>query len=115
MDVIYLSSPFPFSNHKLVFYVCGFSDHFKPEDLRSKITFICHSLFSFNLVSQPIFMILILTFKKYLILVALGLHCLCGLSLVTANRAYSSVWYLGFSLWWLLLLLSTGARACRLP
>ena len=35
----YLSSPFPFSNHKLVFYVCGFSDHFKP-NLKSKITFI---------------------------------------------------------------------------
>ena len=72
---VYLSSPFPFSNRKLVFYVCGFSDHFKCDDPRSKITFTCHNLFSFNLVSQPIFMILILTFKKYLILIALGLHC----------------------------------------
>ena len=34
----------------------------------------------------------------------------CGLSLVAVSRAYSSLWYTGFSLWWLLLLWSTGSR-----
>ena len=33
-----------------------------------------------------------------------------GLSLSTANRGYSSLWPVGFSLWWLLLLDSTGSR-----
>ena len=36
-----------------------------------------------------------------------------GLSLVAASRGYSSLWYAGFSLWWLLLLRAwaLGARA----
>ena len=33
-----------------------------------------------------------------------------GLSLVVASRGYSSFWCAGFSLWWLLLLPSTGSR-----
>ena len=33
-----------------------------------------------------------------------------GLSLVAASRGYSSLWCVGFSLWWLLLLQSTGSR-----
>ena len=33
-----------------------------------------------------------------------------GLSLVAASRGYSSLWCMGFSLWWLLLLWSTGSR-----
>ena len=37
-----------------------------------------------------------------------------GLSLVVASRGYSSLWCAGFSLWWLLLLRSTGSRVCRL-
>ena len=32
------------------------------------------------------------------------------LSLVAASRGYSSLWCAGFSLWWLLLLRSTGSR-----
>ena len=34
----------------------------------------------------------------------------CGLSLVAASRGYSSLRCAGFSLWWLLLLQSTGSR-----
>ena len=34
----------------------------------------------------------------------------CGLSLVVVNRGYSSLLCTGFSLWWLLCLLSTGSR-----
>ena len=33
-----------------------------------------------------------------------------GLSLVVASGGYSSLWCAGFSLWWLLLLQSTGSR-----
>ena len=33
-----------------------------------------------------------------------------ALSLVVEGRDYSWLWYLGFSLWWFLLLLSTGSR-----
>ena len=33
-----------------------------------------------------------------------------GLSLVAVSRGYSSLWCVGFSLWWLLLLRSTGSR-----
>ena len=34
----------------------------------------------------------------------------CSLSLIAASRGYSSLWYAGFSLQWLLLLPSTGSR-----
>ena len=34
----------------------------------------------------------------------------CGLSLVAASGGYSSLWWAGFSLRWLLLLRSTGSR-----
>ena len=34
----------------------------------------------------------------------------CGLSLVAVSGGYSSLWYTGFSLWWLLLLRSMGSR-----
>ena len=40
---------------------------------------------------------------------ALGL-AVRGLSLVAASAGYSSLWCVGFSLWWLLLLRSTGSR-----
>ena len=36
----------------------------------------------------------------------------CGLSLVVVNGGYSSLQYMGLSLWWLLLLQSTSSRAC---
>ena len=35
----------------------------------------------------------------------------CRLSLVAASGGYSSLWCVGFSLWWLLLLQSMGSRA----
>ena len=46
---------------------------------------------------------------------ALGLCCwvfvaACGLSLVAASGGYSSLQCAGFSLWWLLLLQSSGSR-----
>ena len=37
-------------------------------------------------------------------LVALGVHCARGLSLVVLSRGYSLLWRMGFSLPWLLLL-----------
>ena len=47
----------------------------------------------------------------YLFLAALGLHfCARGLSLAVASGGYSSLRCVGFSLWWLLLLWSTGSR-----
>ena len=38
----------------------------------------------------------------------LGLHCYTGFSLVVASGGYSSLRCRSFSLWWLLLLQSTG-------
>ena len=51
-------------------------------------------------------------FKKFLFIfwlhwVFVAVH---GLSLVVASRGYSSLWCVGFSLWWLLLLQSIGSR-----
>ena len=40
----------------------------------------------------------------------LGLHCFTGFSLVVASGGYSLLQCTGFSLWWLLLLRSTGSR-----
>ena len=47
-------------------------------------------------------------------LAVLGLHCLDGFSLAMASGGYSLVEWAGFLLLWLLLLLSTSPRACRL-
>ena len=45
------------------------------------------------------------------LLAALGLRCCVrAFSLVAVSRGYSSLWCMGFSLWWLLLLWSTGSR-----
>ena len=52
--------------------------------------------------------------NKILFLAALGLCCSTDFSLVAENRGYSWLWCLGFSLWWHLLLQSTGSRVCRL-
>ena len=43
-------------------------------------------------------------------LTALGIRCWAGLSLDAARGGYSSSQCAGFSLWWLLLLQSTGSR-----
>ena len=48
----------------------------------------------------------------YLFLAELDLLC-CTLTLIAVNGAYSSLWWAGFSLWWLLLLWSTGPRRTR--
>ena len=39
----------------------------------------------------------------------MGLCCWAGFSLVSASRGYALLWCIGFSLWWLLLLQSTGS------
>ena len=53
-------------------------------------------------------------FKENYLLIYLWLHwvfvAVCGLSLVAANGGYSSLQCTVFSLWWLLLLQSTGSR-----
>ena len=52
-----------------------------------------------------------LKFFKNLFLAVIGLHC-CTQAFSSAERqGYSSLWCLGFSLWWLLLLQSTGPRS----
>ena len=48
----------------------------------------------------------------YLFMAALGLCCCVWAFL--ASRGYSSLWCVGFSLWWLLLLRSTGFSSCGL-
>ena len=40
----------------------------------------------------------------------IGFVAVHGLSLVVASEGYSSLWFSGFSLWWLLLLQSMGSR-----
>ena len=55
-------------------------------------------------------------FKKniYLFLIAPSLFAGCGLSLVVANWSCPWLWYMGFSLWWLSMLQSTGCRCMGL-
>ena len=60
----------------------------------------------------------VLGFVLFLVLINLFIYFwLCwvsvaarGLSLVVVSGGYSSLWCVGFSLWWLLLLRSTGSR-----
>ena len=53
-------------------------------------------------------------FKNYLFILFFWLHWVfvatCGFSLVSASGGYSSLQFTGFSLWWRLLLQSTGSR-----
>ena len=65
---------------------------------------ICLS-FKDKMVSLPVFLYI------HLFLAVLGLHCCTGFSLVAASGGYSSWRCVGFSLWWLLLLQTTGSRA----
>ena len=52
-------------------------------------------------------------FLLYLFILArLCLHCVPGLSLVTASRDYSLLWCLDFSLWWLILLWHASFSSC---
>ena len=53
-------------------------------------------------------------FNKFIYLFifsCVGSSLLRGLSLVAGSRGYSLLWCAGFSLWWLLLLWSTGSGA----
>ena len=49
-----------------------------------------------------------------LFLAVLDLHCCSGFSLIVASGVCSSLQCAGLSLWWLLLVQSTGSRACGL-
>ena len=50
-------------------------------------------------------------FLKFIYFWLLGVFvAACRLSLVASSGGYSSLWCAGFSLWWLLLLWSTGSR-----
>ena len=54
--------------------------------------------------------LLLLLFLNLFILGCIGSSLLCGLSLVAASGGYSSLRWVGFALWWLLLLQSLGSR-----
>ena len=72
------------------------------------INFLSDTL-SVNIFSQLVDCL----FKKlfiYLFMAVLGLVAARRLSLVAVSRGYSSLWCVGFSLQWLLLLWSTGSR-----
>ena len=61
-----------------------------------------------------IYLFIIYLFTYYLFLAALGLLAVRRLSLVAASGSYSLLWCVGFSLWGLLLLQSTGSRSTGL-
>ena len=65
----------------------------------------CTNSFFFNLKNFLFNLINLFIFGLRWVFVAA-----CRLSLVAASRGYSSLWCAGFSLWWLLLLWSTGSR-----
>ena len=74
---------------------------------------MCHIF----LVPQFFHYCILLSFFFFFIFIFFLHFCLCwvfvaahGLSLVAASGDYSSVWCTGFSLQWLLLLLSMGSR-----
>ena len=48
----------------------------------------------------------------YLFLAVLGLLCCTGFPLVVVSGGHSSLSFVGFSLWWVLLLGSTGFSSC---
>ena len=60
---------------------------------------------SFTFFKINLFILLFVYFWLRWVFVAM-----CGLSLVAASGGYSSLWCVGFSLQWLLLLQSTGSR-----
>ena len=65
-----------------------------------------------NVVLNRIYLLQEFFFFNVFLLAVLGLHCCAGFCLAVASRGTLSL-YSGFSLW-LLLLRSTGSRACRL-
>ena len=66
-----------------------------------------------GIFAQYILIYLFIYFKIYLFIYGcIGSSLLSGLSLVAASGGYSSLRCAGFSLWWLLLLQSTGFSSC---
>ena len=61
----------------------------------------------FPLCQLPSYLFIYLFIYFWLCRVFVAAH---GLSLVAVNGGYSSLWYMGFSLWWLLLLWRMGSR-----
>ena len=66
-----------------------------------------------NAVLNRIYLLQEFFFFNVFLLAVLGLHCCAGFCLAVASRGHLSL-YSGFSSLWLLLLRSTGSRACRL-
>ena len=62
-------------------------------------------------LSSPLSFLVLAVFKKLFIFGGVFIAA-CGLSLVVVSVGYSSLRYMGFSFWWLLLFQSTGSR-CR--
>ena len=74
---------------------------------------ICFNVFLLKFFVEYSHALTVLFFKIMLFIylwlrwVLVAVH---GLSLVVASGGYSSLWCMGFSLWWLLLLQSMGSR-----
>ena len=72
-----------------------------------KVSFMCTNMESYHILLSFLKNKFILFIYFWLCWVFVAVH---GLSLVVVGRDYSSLWCAGFSLLWLLLLLSTGSR-----
>ena len=72
------------------------------------------SRFGVIIFSVVLLFFIILFLNKFIYFIYFWLHwvfiAVCGLSPVVARGGYSLLWCTGFSLWWLLLLRSTGSR-----
>ena len=72
---------------------------------------LIHFEFIFYMVLKSV---LISFFNTFILFIYFWLHwvfvAVRGLSLVVASGSYSSLWCVGLSLWWLLMLWSTGSR-----
>ena len=67
-----------------------------------------------HVVSLSSVVLFIYLFLKFILFIYFWLRWVFaaerGLSLVAVSGGYSSLWCVGFSLWWLLLLRSSGSR-----
>ena len=90
--------------HLQVFFSVSFGKYIQP----------CKHHFSQHIQQfyQPFFFRVIFI---YVLMAELGLRCCSGFTLGAVNGGCSSLWCLGFSLRWLLLLQRTGPRAGGLP
>ena len=71
---------------------------------------ITHPPIYFLFIYFSTFLYLFLFINLFIFWLHLVFISVQGLSLFAASRAYSSLWCAGFSLWWFLLLQSTGSR-----